>query len=351
MYYASIRVRNDFYYSDITNMSNDSNTAIHYLFIDTETTGVPTNCYRNWDQCRLIQLGMIVKNHLFETVYENCLTVRYDGTNGTSDDALNVHGITDQSRLNATHGHAVCEEFINVALRCDVLVSHGTAFDFGVIFRECLLHRIDISCLMGKILGNTKSSEHYRGFRENLSQTIQRINPDWICMSEVLLNNDNRAHNALYDAHLCAELYRNSHHPSMNRPIQDLIVFLNERKYYNGIDTIRNVMEQKELQSMDVREEEDIVDDTTIESLTYTEDNENIEQGNDDSGSISWEEEDEEETGYEEILSSDIADEYAYQYESSSDGPTMEDYICSSVYDFCPETINGTCYHKPEDYA
>ena len=329
-------------------MSNDTNTAIHYLFIDTETTGVPTDRYRNWDQCRLIQLGMVVKNHLFETVYENCLTVRYDGTNGSNDDAFNIHGITDQSRLNATHGQIVCEEFINVALRCDVLVSHGNAFDFGVIFRECLLYRIDISCLMGKVVVNTKASEHYRGHYETLLQTIQRISPNWMCASEVLLNNDNRAHNALYDAHLCAELYRNSHHPGMNRPLQDLIVFLNDCKYYNGIDTIRNAMEQKGIQSIDAYQEEEEI---TVETHPFTEDDGDVQWDTDDRDSISWEEEDEEETDYEEILSSDIADEYAYQDESSSDGPTMEDYIRSSVYDFCPETINGTHYHDPEDYA
>ena len=220
---------------------------IHYMFIDTETTGVPENNYSDWSQCRLIQLGMLVKNRLFETVYEICLTVKYDGTNASTLAAYNIHGISENDRMNATEGYTVCDEFINVAQRCDVLVSHGNAFDFGVIFRECLLYGFDISCLVGKVVCNTKQSEHYRGFRENLSQTVLRLNPNW-SVSSGEFNNDSthnyaHNHNALYDAHLCAELWRHSHHPSMNRPMQDLIEYLNFRRYADGLQDIRIAIE------------------------------------------------------------------------------------------------------------
>lgn len=229
------------------NANRNIPSDIHYMFIDTETTGVPTNNYQNWDQCRLIQLGFVVKDKQFETVSEYCLTVQLDGTNGTTEESYQIHGISDESRLNATPSREVCETFMDIAERCDVLISHGNAFDFGVIFRECLLNDIDISRLVGKTVVNTKQSEHYRGFRENLQQTVLRINPNWQIHSKVLSNdnqtNNNHAHNALYDAYLCAELYRQSHHPLMGRPMQDLIEFLNFRKYYAGISDLRRSIE------------------------------------------------------------------------------------------------------------
>ena len=163
------------YNASVSNNENENRNIpadIYYLIIDTETTGVPENGYQDWSNCRLIQLGMVVKNRLFETVYESCLNVQLDGTNGTTEAAFNIHGISDISRINATPSRSVCEEFLSVAERCEVLISHGNAFDFGCIFRECLLNNLDISCLVGKTVVNTKQSEHYRGFSENLSQTV-----------------------------------------------------------------------------------------------------------------------------------------------------------------------------------
>ena len=316
---------------------------LHYLFIDTETTGVPYNNYSDWSQCRLIQLGMLVKNNHQETVYENCLTVQFDGTNGTTEESYTVHGISDNDRVNSTPSRLVCEEFINVALQCDLLISHGNAFDFGVIFRECLLHNIDISCLIGKIVVNTKQSEHYRGFHENLSQTVQRINPNWVYCSNY---GENRAHNALYDAHLCSELYFHSHFPGMNRPMQDLIEYLNASHYYNGIEDIRSqlrILEERNNMSHEeyMQQMDEIIDD-------YPEDEEEDDMFTDeeDTSDFTWEEcvfEEEEE--YYSENPEDI--DYAYRYENrSSDDITIEDFIMRSALQ--DRTVK---HHEPEDYA
>ena len=323
----------------------DRNTPLnlHYLFIDTETTGVPYNNYADWSQCRLIQLGMLVKNNHQEIVYETCLTVRFDGTNGTTNESYSVHGISDNDRVNATPSRVVCEEFINVALRCDLLISHGNAFDFGVIFRECLLHNIDISCLIGKIVVNTKQSEHYRGYNENLSQTIQRINPNWIYYSNY---GENRAHNALYDAHLCSELYFHSHFPGMNRPIQDLIEYLNSCHYHNGLDEIRSqlkILEEKNNISHEeyIQQMEEIIND-----YPENEEEDDMFADEEDTSDFTWEEciFEEEEECYSENPE-DI--DYAYQDEQiASDDITIEDFImCSALQD---RTVR---HHEPEDYA
>ena len=337
------------YVSSITadeNANRDIPADIYYMIIDTETTGVPSNNYQDWSECRLIQLGMVVKDRLFETVYEECLTVQLDGTNGTTLEAFNVHGISDDERINATPSRSVCEEFISVAERCEVLISHGNAFDFGVIFRECLINNLDISCLIGKTVVNTKQSEHYRGFSENLSQTVERINPNWMVQSNYLTNNAH-THNALYDAHLCAELYRLSHHPSMNRPMQDLMEYLNFRRYSEGINAIRaqindvraNIINQQ-VNHQDEDEEQDVYGDVYFDS----------ECSDEEAREVSWfddsiEEEEEQWSPFEE---EEIYDsEYAYENESyNDDQTTTEDYI-HSMYCHDDRVFD---YHAPEDY-
>lgn len=334
------------YHSTIANDENtnrDIPADIYYLVIDTETTGVPYNNYQDWSNCRLIQLGMVVKDRLFETVYESCLTVQLDGTNSTTPDAFNIHGISDIERINATPSRSVCEEFINVAERCEVLISHGNAFDFGVVFRECLINNLDISCLIGKTVVNTKQSEHYRGFSENLSQTVERINPNWMVQSNYL-NNDAHTHNALYDAHLCAELYRLSHHPSMNRPMQDLIEYLNFRRYYEDINDIRAEISTMQ-PNIDIQPENQYDDEDEIFNNDYSADHE------EEDINVSWietsfEEEEDSWTPFEE---EEIYDsEYAYENESyEDDQTTTEDYIRSMCYH------DGSTFdhHAPEDYV
>lgn len=334
-----------------SNEQTDRNAPLnlHYLFIDTETTGVPYNNYSDWSQCRLIQLGMLVKNNHQEIVYENCLTVQFDGTNNTTPESYNVHGISDNDRVNSTPSRLVCEEFINVALQCDLLISHGNAFDFGVIFRECLLHNIDISCLIGKIVVNTKQSEHYRGYHENLSQTVQRINPNWVYCSNY---GENRAHNALYDAHLCSELYFHSHFPGMNRPIQDLIEYLNYSHYTNGLEDIRSqlqpVEEQHENEYNDYEEQMNNIIDEYIEDTEHEEE-EDMFFTDEDTSDITWEEyaieEEEENIEYYSDNPGDIA--YAYAQEASSgDDTTVEDFIMRQMLQ--DRNLN---HHEPEDYA
>lgn len=358
--------------SNNENENRDIPADVHYLIIDTETTGVPEDGYRDWSNCRLIQLGMVVKDRLFETVYESCSTVQLDGTNGTTNEAFNIHGISDDSRINATPGRLVCEEFLSIAERCDVLISHGNAFDFGVVFRECLLNRLDVSCLVGKTVVNTKQSEHYRGFNENLSQTVERINPNW-CIQSDYHNDDLCEHNALYDAHLCAELYRHSHHPAMNRPMQDLIEYLNFRRYYDGLNDIRVQIENMRTNNNDQpsnnafhaserltahinaqREDEDDNSDSYCDCIWEGDIawSDNDEEESDVDSGFSWNEDsygEEEEDQWVDFEEEDPCEsEYAYENESyDDDQTTTEDYIRSMYMG------NGRQfdYHAPEDYA
>ena len=349
------------------NFNRDIPSNIYYMFIDTETTGVPLNNYQDWTNCRLIQLGFVVKNGLFETVREACLTIRLDNTNQTTEEAYRVHGISDESRINATPGKDVCALFMNMAEQCDVLISHGNAFDFGVIFRECLLHDIDISRLIGKTVINTKQSEHYRGFRENLYQTVLRINPNWQFQCELSDYNHmdiHHTHNALYDAYLCAELYRLSHHPLMARPMQDLIEFLNFRRYYADIPDIKQAIANIQPLTDDAMEfnvnerlldhinmeremEEQPYDLDENEYKINIQDEETFDETEDDYFILEEEEEEEcMEYGDDISVYSESStlpfNDGCISNEQPSIGTTTEDYLRS----FC----SGIVHHAPEDW-
>lgn len=301
----------------LLNSFEDHNTdatpeELHYMFIDTETTGVPKNGYTDWSQCRLIQLGILVMNRNFEVMHEECTTIEFDGTNSSIPEAIAIHGITDEDRRDATPGICACRQFLNLAMKCSVLVSHGNAFDFGAIFRECLLHELDISCLIGKTIVNTKQSEHYRGFKENLQQTVKRLNPNWVYESD---GDTDHPHNALYDAYLCAELFKHSHRPAMYRPAQDLIEYLNFRKYSADINDLRAKIESVKSFSMtDITEEEE--EDMT-DSLMMNE-----------------------------YADDDYSSNYSYKEDTYSDYLTMEDYL-RFPHRFSDELY----YHAPEDYT
>ena len=339
------------------NYYDNNTTNTYYLFVDTETTGVPTNHYSDWSQCRLIQLGMVVKDQRQETVYENCLVVRFDGTNHSTQESYSIHGISDDSRIDATPGRLVCEEFIRTALRCDVLVSHGNAFDFGVIFRECLLYNLDISCLIGKTVIDTKQSEHYRGYNENLRQTVLRINPEWVCDSDFCAN---RAHNALYDAYLCAELFYHSHAPRMYDSVEHLINYLNNNRYYDGLDDIRSRLRHNVIEIRGAINEHT---DDYNNQRSVTADYDSDYDSNDDDTSYD---------GYEVIEEEDFETDpewnyYLYEEEDYSDGYYYEDYAgsCNARCGESPSTFdtsscslrgNGFSYrnlshHEPEDYT
>ena len=351
--------------------------SLYYLFVDTETTGVPKRQYSDWSECRLIQIGMVVKDKNFVTVGEELFMIEYDGTNGTTFQAYNVHGISDKERTElGVPGKYACECFISIAKKCDIIVMHGAVFDLGVILRECMLNDVDFSCLIGKCLIDTKMSERYIGYHENLVTTVQRLNPDWKPDTMVLMNN--YPHDALYDAHLCAELFKHSHSPYMIRPLEDTVGYLNSRGYTEGIDELSTLicnirqMHETNHESIDINEEACDVPEMSFLSqqseeidpeMPCEEDAEACANEVTTNSTSEWDE-------YAEEESQDTYDSEWFAYEESTQAsPNMHDNECDAHNEFMTteDYISRHCsdvssfdqydegelhsYHSYEDYA
>ena len=342
------------------NTANENTRSIHYLFVDTETTGVPKNQYSDWSECRLIQLGTVVKNIHFGTIDERLYLVGYDGTNGTTQESYAIHGISDDERKE--HGCSagyVCDSFINLARKCDIIVMHGTAFDLGVILRECIMNHIDFSCLIGKWIVDTKLSEHYTGYGQNLSATVNRLNPNW--QPDTHVDSDMHTHNALYDAHLCAELYRHSHFPGMVKPIEDVIGYLNICGYANELiyaDVTENISMCNNINETSLDRYMEQYHKELYGSIEDKQCHENQSQSPEwtDEDNETWYPYEEEEEEF--LFEEDCMDEQQYEEEemtceiilSSDSDMTMEDYIREGRN---MEIDNGMVlmYHPHEDYA
>lgn len=341
------------------NTANENTSSIHYLFVDTETTGVPKNQYSDWSECRLIQLGMVVKNIHFGTVDERLYLVEYDGTNGTTQESYAIHGLSDDERKeNGYSARYVCESFIDLARKCDVIVMHGTAFDLGVILRECMMNHIDFSCLIGKWIVDTKLSEQYIGYRQNLSTTVNRLNSNW--QPDTHVDSGMHTHNALYDAHLCAELYRHSHYPGMSKHVEDVIGYLNLRGYAdelihaNAADNIsmHNSVNETSLDRYMEQYHKELYD--SIEDKPCNENQPEFTEWTDEDDEMWYPYEEEEEEG---LFEEDCMDESHCEEEelaceiilSGDSNMTMEDYIREGRN---TEFDNGMIltYHPHEDY-
>ncbi len=335
----------------------ENTSSIHYLFVDTETTGVPKNRYSDWSECRLIQLGMVVKNTHFDTVDERLYLVEYDGTNGTTQDSYMIHGISDDERKE--HGcpaKIVCDTFIDLARKCDVIVMHGTAFDLGVILRECAMNGVDFSCLIGKWIVDTKLSEHYTGYGQNLSATVNRLNPNWQPYTHA--DSGLHAHNALYDAHLCAELYRHSHFPGMSKPIENAIGYLNRCGYANDLIrtdsiSIHNNTNESSLDRYMDRYHKELYDSIECDSCRENQSQSSEWTDEDDEIWYPYEEEEEECLFEEDCIDESHCEEEEMACEiiiSDDSNLTMEDYIREGRNMEFDNSMTLT-YHPHEDYA
>lgn len=177
-----------------------------YVVFDTETTGLPLNGWSDWSQCHLLQIGWLVVDNNFKVIDSKSFLIRNGGMFKTTPGAFSVHHINDDYR--EAHGYSFSEvmtQFILDAVSCGNLVCHSANFDCGLIINDAPHYNFDISKLKDLNVYDTKESVLYFGKGMNLSETVHSISPGYT----VDLKNK-AAHDALYDAYLCLELFRKS---------------------------------------------------------------------------------------------------------------------------------------------
>lgn len=159
-----------------------------YLFVDTETTGLPVNPNTSYENAenwpRLVQIswivsdknGLILRNQTY-TIYPKDFTIPVQ--------ASKVHGIYQN---DAEHdGEELCtvlENFINDLKQCDYIVGHNISYDVNIILAEMKRQQIDYAtinkmlhipqlCTM-KLSVNLCHILAYRGFKYPTLQELYK---------------------------------------------------------------------------------------------------------------------------------------------------------------------------------
>lgn len=117
------------------------------IFFDTETTGVPRDYQapvtqsHNWP--RLVQLGWIVADTNGGIIKERNCIIRPSGFR-IPQDAIEVHGITNQKALREGHHlRIVLDEFLEDLQNAERIIGHNISFDQHIIGAE--LYRLGYS--------------------------------------------------------------------------------------------------------------------------------------------------------------------------------------------------------------
>ena len=118
----------------------DSTPFTHYIFFDTETTGIPCD-YKapisnsdNWP--RLIQLAWILTDKDGNELKRKSAIIYPDGFSIPTD-AVKVHGIsTEQAKQDGLQLQEVLEEFMRDFTRAKEIVGHNIDFDIHIVGAE-----------------------------------------------------------------------------------------------------------------------------------------------------------------------------------------------------------------------
>ena len=162
------------------------------VFLDTETTGLS---HESGD--RIIEIGCVEMVNRRLTGRNKHFYVNPQRTN--SNDALKVHGLSDEFLADKPLFGAVADELIEFLAGAEV-IAHNAPFDVG--FLEAELQRLDkptfVSCVGSVTDSLALAREMYPGKANSLDALCRRLEVD---------NTNRTLHGALLDAGLLAEVY------------------------------------------------------------------------------------------------------------------------------------------------
>jgi len=164
------------------------------IFLDTETTGLSPETGD-----RVVEIGCVemVNRRLTGEVRHYYLNPERPN----SEDALRVHGLTDEFLAGQPKFAAVADEFVDWVAGAE-LVIHNAAFDVGFLNEELRrLGRAPLSTVVGGVLDTLlMAREMFPGKANSLDALCRRLEVD---------NSSRTLHGALLDAGLLAEVYIN----------------------------------------------------------------------------------------------------------------------------------------------
>ena len=162
------------------------------IFLDTETTGLSAE-----GGDRVIELGCV--ELVNRKLTGNNLHFYFNPGRDSHEDALKVHGISNEFLRDKPKFAAVVQEILNYVEGAEIII-HNASFDIGFLNKE--LERLNLGRLTEHVAGVTDTlsmaKEMFPGKRNSLDALCDRLG----------VNNAARTlHGALLDAELLADVY------------------------------------------------------------------------------------------------------------------------------------------------
>lgn len=162
------------------------------IFLDTETTGLSAD-----DGDRIIEVGCV--EMVNRRLTGNNLHFYVNPERASHEDAVRVHGLTDEFLSNKPLFAAIADELFNYLAGAEIII-HNAAFDVGFLNAE--LKRLKRPLLAAQVHGVVDSllmaREMFPGKANSLDALCRRLEVD---------NSGRTLHGALLDAELLAEVY------------------------------------------------------------------------------------------------------------------------------------------------
>lgn len=164
------------------------------IVLDTETTGMPVT-----EGHRIIEIGGVeVVNR---RLTGNHFHVYLQPDREVDEDAIRVHGITNEFLIDKPRFSEIADDFFNFILGAQLII-HNAAFDIGFISNEFNLlqqaERVDVSGYCTILDTLQLARERHPGQRNSLDALCKRYHID---------NSGRDLHGALLDAELLADVY------------------------------------------------------------------------------------------------------------------------------------------------
>lgn len=168
------------------------------VFLDTETTGKNDKGLSHLGH-RVIEIGAIeVVNR---KITEKSFHIYLNPDMKVDEDAIKVHGITDDFLKDKPHFNEIMEEFTNF-INGSILIIHNAKFDVGFLNQEYEKNSSNI-----KIENLCTVVDSYNEAKKELVGQTSKFNLDSLCKLFGIDNSSRTVHGALLDAQLLAEMY------------------------------------------------------------------------------------------------------------------------------------------------
>ncbi|MEO7392364.1 MAG: DNA polymerase III subunit epsilon [Ramlibacter sp.] len=188
------------------------------IVLDTETTGLSAE-----GGDRIIEIGCV--ELLARKLTGNNKHFYLNPERDSHEDALKVHGISNEFLRDKPKFAAVADELLQYLAGADEVIIHNAAFDVSFLTRELqLTGQPAFNTLVGRITDTlVMAKEMYPGKRNSLDALCDRLGVD---------NSGRKLHGALLDAELLADVYIN-----LTRGQDALLIDLASDDRFGGIVT------------------------------------------------------------------------------------------------------------------